>query len=1247
MAKKILGLDLGVSSIGWALIEESENEKKIISMGSRIIPLSTDDKDEFTSGNKISKNQKRTEKRTQRKGYDRYQLRRKALTESLISNNMFDPELFKLKPLELWGLRAKAVSEKITLKELGRILYHLNQKRGYKSARKVENADKKDTDYVQEVKNRYEEIKEKGITIGQKFYEELKNNQYYRIKEQVFPREAYMEEFDKIMNSQRQFYPDVITEEFIDTIRNKIIYYQRPLKSQKGLVSVCDFEGFWVKSENGKEIFVGPKVAPKSSPVFQITKIWETINNIELKNKRGEKLQISIEKKHEIFNYLDNNEKLSQSELFKILGIKKEDGWYGNKMISNGLQGNITKVKILKVLEGKSFDTNILSFNIQVENYNSDTFLIDQKTGEVLETKKKKVVLPTIEQEPLYQLWHIIYSITDEKECTSTLIKKFGFSYEIAEKLAQIDFKTSGFGNKSTKAMRKILPYLMEGYKYSDACSLAGYNHSFSLTKDEVLQKQLKDKIELLPKNSLRQPIVEKILNQLINLVNAIIDENRGWVTRQDRLNNNFEIRIELARELKQSKEERNAAFKNQREREKQNKLIAERLFNEYGLKPTRNNIIKWRLFHEINTENESRVNATCIYCGKQFGLSDALNGNSVDVEHIIPKALLFDDSQNNKTLSHRACNAAKGNRTAYDYMSSLGEEKLNEYIERVKHIYENKLISKAKRDKLLMPQNKIPHDFIERQLRESQYIARKAKEILNRICYNVWTTSGNITEHLRKIWGWEDAFMELQLPKYKKLGLTEWVEWESDGQIHKKEVIKDWSKRDDHRHHAIDALTIACTQQGFIQRINTLSSQHTRDEMFAEIQDLSSEFKEKLNLLDKYLISKRPFTTEQVKQKVAEILVSFKAGKKVATYSSRKIKFNGKKVIAQKDILTPRGALSEESVYGKIKIIEKDKNIKYLFENPDLIVNPKIQHLIKNRLNLFDNDPKKAYNSLKKDPIYLDEEKKIMLEKAHCFKEEYVIKYPLSGIKAKDVDYIIDKKIKELVRQRLEQYNNKEKEAFKDPLYFDEGKKIPIRTVRCFTGLTAVESVKRDSLGNPIGFVKPGNNHHIAIYSDSNGNKIEHVCTFWHAVERKKYGIPVIIKDATEVWDKILKQPEGTYPDNFLEKLPDANLKLELSMQQNEMFLLGMTNEDIKLAIEYKDYKTISEKLYRIQKMSIIPSSGQIYLVFRHHLETQIFDDVSSRTSKRFINVQSLGTLFNLNPYKLKIDLLGNISLK
>ena len=111
--KKVLGLDLGVGSIGWALIEvdNNDNPSKILGMGSRIVPLSTDDTTEFSHGNAISKNQKRTQKRTQRKGYDRYQLRRQNLTEKLRELNMLpDERLIELPVLELWQLRADAAT---------------------------------------------------------------------------------------------------------------------------------------------------------------------------------------------------------------------------------------------------------------------------------------------------------------------------------------------------------------------------------------------------------------------------------------------------------------------------------------------------------------------------------------------------------------------------------------------------------------------------------------------------------------------------------------------------------------------------------------------------------------------------------------------------------------------------------------------------------------------------------------------------------------------------------------------------------------------------------------------------------------------------------------------------------------------------------------------------------------------------------------------------------------------------------
>ncbi len=1250
--KKVLGIDLGVSSIGWALV--GEEEKQILGMGSRIIPLTTDDKDEFTKGNAISKNQKRTLKRTQRKGYDRYQLRRQNLIEVLKQKNMLpDLDLRKLPKLELWKIRNDAVNNKLSLKEVGRILLHLNQKRGYKSSRSEANLDKKDTEYVEEVKSRYEKLKESKLTIGQKFYRELCNNQFYRIKEQVFPREGYVEEFNLIMRNQQKFYPELITDKLIEKIRDEIIYYQRKLKSQKSLVSVCEFEGFWTKiNTNGKEkeLFVGPKVAPKSSPLFQVCKIWETINNISLRRKTGEYLEIALGKKQEIFEYMNNNEKLSYTELLKILGLKKDDV-YGNKQLVNGLQGNKTKVAIMNCFNNTESYKNLFGFEMIIKEYDEEGYLVDKSTGEVIGSKKKKLITPEVETEPFYKLWHSVYSINEKDECKNALIKKFGISEETAIKLSSLDFTKQGFGNKSHRAMRKIIPYLMEGDKYADACSYAGYNHSSSLTKQENYERRLLDKLKPIEKNSLRQPVVEKILNQMVNVVNAAIDK----YGKPD------EIRIELARELKQSKDERNDAYKSMNERARENKTIEKELA-EYGLRATRNNIIKWRLYHEISNE-EKKQNAICIYCGQPISFTSAILGEEVEVEHIIPRSRLFDDSQSTKTLAHKKCNSNKKDQTAYDFMRSKSDSELEDYVERINTLYKNHIIGKTKRDKLLMPGDKIPTDFIDRQLRQTQYISRKAREILQSICHNVWATSGNVTSELRHIWGWDEVLMNLQLPKYRELGLTEIIEINQNGSKYKKEIIKGWTKRDDHRHHAVDALTIACTKQGYIQRFNTLNSSKVRNNMLREIEEAEHEFDKNKNLLENYIYSKKRFTTKEVEKEVEKILVSFKAGKKVASIGKRKIKKDGRKTVVQTGIIIPRGALSEESVYGKIKVIDREKPVKYLFENPHLIFKPYIKTLVEERLHKHDNDPKSALASLKKNPIYLDKEKTVELKYATCFSEEVIIKYPLGAGQGmlfdgkeneekaiKVLRSVIDNAVQEKIKNRLFDKDGKyvkTREAFKDlennPLWYNEEKRIPIKSVRCLTGLSKVEAVKKDEAGNEIGFVKPGNNHHLAIYIDEEGNKQLNICSFWHAVERKKYGLPIIIKNPAEVIDMILaEEDEEKYPDSFLEKLPDGKWTFLESFQQNEMFLLGINKEAFEEAISRNDYPFISNYLYRVQKLAVI--GKQLNIVFRHHLETKLEDDDNTKQSKRFYLIQSLGALESLSPQKVMINYLGEI---
>jgi len=723
--KKILGLDLGVTSIGWAIISEDENEKRneILGMGSRIIPLSKDDNDEFSKGQAITKNRNRTQKRTQRKGYDRYQLRRRYLIEELKENEMLPGiDLYNLPKLKLWGLRSDAASKKIGLRELGRVLLHLNQKRGYKSARSEANADKKDTDYVAGVKSRYEELRSINKTIGEYFYEKLltgeNDNEYFRVKTKVYPREAYIEEFDKIMLIQKSFYPEILTESFIDRLRNEIIYYQRKLKSQKGLVAVCEFEGFNVKNKEGRDVFTGPKVAPKSSPIFQVCKIWENINNIRLFNKWGEELIISIEKKREIFNYLNENEKITVPVLASILGYKKDD-LYFNKQMEKGLPGNLTYTKIAECFESKNEYKHLFEMEIKVIETDEDVYLPDRKTAEIIREKKKKIISPDIEKTAFYGLWHTIYSIADKEELKNALIKKYNLPEGIAGKLSELDFVKQGFGNKSHKCMRKLLPYLMEGDSYYEASSYAGYNHSNSITKNENLRREVADKLELLGKNSLRQPIVEKILNQMIHVVNAIIEK----YGKPD------EIRVELARELKQSREEREDTFKFINKREKENDLIRKEL-NEQGLRETRNNVIKYRLYKEIDND-EKKLNAMCLYCGQPITFTAAMNGAEVDVDHIIPQSLLFDDSQSNKILVHRKCNATKSNLTAYDFMKNKSIEEFESYIDRVNNLRNRQIINKKKATYLLMPAAKIPKDFIERQLRETQYIAKKAIEIL------------------------------------------------------------------------------------------------------------------------------------------------------------------------------------------------------------------------------------------------------------------------------------------------------------------------------------------------------------------------------------------------------------------------------------------------------------------------------------------------------------------------------------
>jgi CRISPR-associated endonuclease Csn1 len=247
-----LGLDIGVGSVGFALIKESESgETGIVRMGVRIVTEDPKFHGNYYTGNSASKNADRTKARSYRRSINRYQLRRDQLIRILNHLDMMPDEdmLTRISSLELFELRDRAVRERIELKELGRIFYHLNQKRGFKSSRKSASEEENKTEYKKMLAENHEALG--AQTIGQYFYQKLLQDPFFRVKDNIFYRTDYQNEFDVIWNQQKKYYPEVLTggpdeSENRGTnyrrIRNETIYYQRKLKSAKHLVSKCTFE---------------------------------------------------------------------------------------------------------------------------------------------------------------------------------------------------------------------------------------------------------------------------------------------------------------------------------------------------------------------------------------------------------------------------------------------------------------------------------------------------------------------------------------------------------------------------------------------------------------------------------------------------------------------------------------------------------------------------------------------------------------------------------------------------------------------------------------------------------------------------------------------------------------------------------------------------------------------------------------------------------------------------------------------
>ena len=1155
----------------------------------------------------------------------------------------------------LW--RVNALTQKIDLEQLAIVLSKVNININASSG------------YLGDISDRSKELFFNKQTVGQFLVSKLNEDPHYSLKNKVFYRQDYLDEFEAIWEKQSQYHKE-LTQELKKEIRDIVIFYQRPLKSQKGLISICELEGKIVEIETDgkkKKKIIGPRVCPKSSPLFQEFKIWQILNNIQVSGKiipnehsdlfgtettytKGSRFLEQFEKEI-LFEELNVKASLSKNEALKLLfkNASELDLNYktieGNKTNATFFQAYQTIIdmsghgeydfakmpakKAIEIIEsvfvGLGYNTDILHFKSELEG-------------------------AEFEKQAAYQLWHLIYSAEDDnsKMGNEKLVNKisqlFGFEKEYAKILAAVVFQPD-YGSLSTKAIRKILPHLKDGLDYSVACEYAGYRHSKkSLTKEEIENKVLKDKLELLPRNSLRNPVVEKILNQMINVVNSVIDT----YGKPD------EIRIELARELKKSAQERAemvmAINKTTAEHEKYREVLQK----EFGIQNvSRNDIVRYKLYLELESNGfKTLYSNTYIPQEKLFS-------KEFDIEHIIPQAKLFDDSFSNKTIEARAINIEKGNMTAYDYIrEKYGEKGLEEYKNKIEKLYADNAFGKTKYQKLLTEEKNIQSGFIERDLRDTQYIAKKAREILEEIVKFVIPTTGIVTDRLREDWQLVDVMKELNWDKYNKLGLTEYHEDRDGRKIGK---IKDWSKRNDHRHHAMDALTIAFTKHSYIQYLNNLNARVQKG--VDDYIDLDMvEFK-KLDKKDRssviYAIEKKELERDshgklrfkspmqdfrsEAKKHLENILISIKAKNKVVTRNVNKAKNNVTTDIVLKDgnvksikgqlSLTPRGQLHNETVYGKIKqYVTKEEKVggNFDYDKIMMVAIKRYRLALLKRLQEFNNDPKKAFtgkNSLDKNPVFIDEmhtEQVPLKVKLVSFEDQYTIRKQIApDLK---IEKVIDAGIRMILEERLKEFGGDAKKAFsnldENPIYLNKEKGITIKRVkiRGVSNATALHD-KHDHIGNlilddegntqPTDFVSTSNNHHVAIYrkpsldkngqvkTDEDGNVIyeleENVVSFFEATSRVNMGLPIIDKEfkKEEGWQFLFTMKQNEY---FVfpryETFVDEN--------GNEQQIKTFDPKDIDL-MNPDNYALISKNLYRVQKFTY-----KNY-VFRHHLESTI----------------------------------------
>ena len=711
--KYSIGLDIGTTSIGWAIIDE--DNKRIEKVGVRIFEKPENPKD----GKSLSET-RRTARSTRRRLKRRRQ-RLNFIKKFFRDNNLLTKEQIEelLRPenkLNPYKIREKALNEKISNEELFISLYHIAKRRGYKSNRKsAEEKDKEGSKVLSAISKNEKLLKEyktvaSALNSNEKFIAHKRNKA--EDYSNSFVRANFEDEAKLILKTQKEFGLNLSDEKinFLLFGNEKEgnfngIFSQRPFMTSELIMKMrgkCSLE----KSELR---------APKASYSFEMFRLAENLAHLRVVINNEER-SLTEEEISKVIEKAKDIKVLKYQHIREVLGYKKDENF--------------------------SFPANMIRGEIKKDSKNNGE---ENKFGELSFYHKVKTALSNTPEDwqkvcddnyrMLDELGEIL-SCNKDDESLRKEISKLGLSEKAVEVLMTIN--VSGFGHLSFKALRKIFPFLLKGDIYSDALKNAGYDVKQQLSGD-------KNKLPPLSKEDSAQitnPVVKRAVSQTIKVVNAIIREYGAP----------YQIKIEAASDLAKNFKERKKIKKAQDENASYNERIKERLQNEFNVpSPTGLQITKFKLYEQQNGK--------CAYSGKRLVLENLFsNEHYAEIDHIIPFSRCGNDSLINKVLVLTEENRQKGNLTPFEAWGA-DESRWAEYEARVNSMN----LPFRKKGRLLA---KVPpkEDWNSRALNDTRYISKFLGRYLRKNlkfakfdnenpAQRVIVPNGSITSYLRRVW--------------------------------------------------------------------------------------------------------------------------------------------------------------------------------------------------------------------------------------------------------------------------------------------------------------------------------------------------------------------------------------------------------------------------------------------------------------------------------------------------------------